>query len=102
MGVEWNNDANLDLSGLLKSWKRAEKQYREQVEEAKRSGTPWDQMFGCATQLHECIHNLERALSKTQNDRTERQPPTVTMERTRRIQTAARRRAEKRGGCSLQ
>jgi hypothetical protein len=75
MGVEWNNDANLDLSGLLKSWKRAEKQYREQVEEAKRSGTPWDQMFGCATQLHECIHNLERALSKTQNVQGEAQRP---------------------------
>jgi hypothetical protein len=36
------------------------------------------------------------------NARTERQPPTGTVERTRRVRTAAQRRAEKRGGCSLQ
>ena len=36
------------------------------------------------------------------NARTERQPPTGTVERTRRFRTAARRRTEKRGGCSLQ
>jgi hypothetical protein len=36
------------------------------------------------------------------NVRTERQPPTVRVERTGRIRMAAQTRTEKRGGCSLQ
>jgi hypothetical protein len=66
MGVEWNNDANLDLAGLLKAWKRAEVMYEKQITEAEAAGSPCDQMRGCKTQLHECIHNLERALKKNE------------------------------------
>jgi hypothetical protein len=38
----------------------------------------------------------------TPNVRTERQPPTGTVERTRQSRIAAQPRTEKRGGCSLQ
>lgn len=64
MGVEWNSDANCTVEGLLKSWRRAEKMYRAQVAEAQAAGTPCEQMYGCACQLHECIHNLEKAIGK--------------------------------------
>ena len=36
------------------------------------------------------------------NARTERQPPTETVERAMHLRTSAQRRTEKRGGCSLQ
>jgi hypothetical protein len=57
-------------------------------------------VLGVRRQTHSGHPRLTR--SNPPNDRTERQPPTGTVERTRRVRTAARRRAEKRGGCSLQ
>jgi hypothetical protein len=52
--------------------------------------------------LNELQRIAIRNAAKSPNARTERQPPTATVERTRRVRTAARLRAEKRGGCSLQ
>jgi len=46
--------------------------------------------------------NGNRRVIISANARTERQPPKVKVERTRRSRTVVRLRAEKRGGCSLQ
>ena len=106
MGVEWNSDANLDLAGLLKSWKRGEVQYRAQVEEAKLACSPCDVMYGCQIQLHECAHNLERAIEraklKAPNDQAQRPPPETPGRLQQSLTNYLNRPPAQRGGGSLQ
>jgi len=55
------------LADLVKRWRRDAEQYRAQIEEARRAGTPHDQMLSMMTALRQCASELERELKRTVN-----------------------------------
>jgi hypothetical protein len=50
------------LKQLANKWRKVEQKYREQVEEARRAGTPAAGMQAHADQLRECRTELEKVL----------------------------------------
>jgi uncharacterized protein YukE len=48
-----------ELQKLIQRWRKDADQYSAQVEEARRAGTPYDQMLSGATFLRQCAKELE-------------------------------------------
>lgn len=47
------------MENLIKRWRKDADQYQRQVEEARKAGTPFDQMLSMMTALRQCANELE-------------------------------------------
>ena len=47
------------MQNLIKRWRKDAEQYQKQVEEARKAGTPHDQMLSFAVALRQCAKELE-------------------------------------------
>lgn len=48
------------IPDLIARWEKDAKQYRAQIEEARKAGTPFDQMLATATTLEQCAKDLRK------------------------------------------
>lgn len=47
------------MQKLIERWRKDAEQYMRQVDEARKAGTPHDQMLSMATALQQCAKELE-------------------------------------------
>lgn len=52
------------MQNLIKRWRKDADQYQKQVEEARKVGTPHDQMLSMMTCLRQCAKELEDEMKK--------------------------------------
>lgn len=57
-----NPDEKAKLVELVKRWRKDAEHYMRQVDEARKSGTPHDQMLSGATFLRQCAKELEQEI----------------------------------------
>ena len=57
-----NEGEKTKLMELVKRWRKDADQYMRQVEEARKVGTPHDQMLSGATFLRQCANELEKEI----------------------------------------
>ena len=53
------------IEELVTIWRRDADQYMRQVDEARKAGTPYDQMISMASVLRTCAQHLETILGQT-------------------------------------
>lgn len=58
----------MKVKDLIVKWRKEADQYQKQVEEARRAGTPHDQMLSAATFLRQCAKELEQAIAAQRYD----------------------------------
>ena len=60
-----NVNMNLNaIEQLAIRWEKDARQYEQQVEEARRSGTPHDQMLSMMTALRQCAADLRHVMAR--------------------------------------